>query len=176
MKTPKTKTLPAANTVVESVATERTEIDKRLAEHANVIFLQAVIAVKHLRGFTPFLAQLLPDAPTSKGARKYFDRVLDEARPSIAEDVEIAHLRERLAFAEEVAYVFFRRALTENFANAYGAGDFDREEDEYEGKPGRAPFTADVAYALEHATRAGLTIAQIRVGGRYSEHAFSDVR
>ena len=128
------------------------------------MFVQAVVAVKRLREYTPWVHELFPQSESRKEG-DYLNTVLDHFPCSYPERAdEIARLRARLAFTEEIVHVFFRRIITENFAHECGRGDFDRDFG-----PDR-PFTAPVAYALEHADAYGLTVADIRVGGRNSGH------
>lgn len=121
--------------------------------------------MKRLREYTSWVEELLPRSESLE--RDYLENVLSRFPTYHDRRDENAQLRARLAFAEEIVHVFFRRIITENFAYEPGRGHFDREPILGWAKP----FTAPVAYALEHADAYGLTVADIRVGGRNSGHA-----
>lgn len=91
----------------------------RLEEKPNNLFLQAVVAVKRLREYTSWVRELVPRSESRK-ERDYLNKVLYEfPRPCRDRMDENAQLRARLAFAEEIVHVFFRRIITENFVHEY---------------------------------------------------------
>lgn len=125
--------------------------DAWLKENEGESFAQAVVAVKRLHEFTPFVANLIYEEDQPNAARSYLSRVL--YGPNLlanAPDDEVGALRARLAFTEDIVEAFFRIIIKRNFAHEYGTEEFDSDP--------------RVAYALERASAQGLRRDEIRVG------------